>query len=200
MEPGGYDNRHTPYLDTAETIHTAATEEGTEPNKNGAEAPKPGQLPTPCHSMPAMSNAGKSRMPSTALYVPYAVAAQVRGHNIGYHRFGGAVGQPVVDSVDGIQKPVSAPRVQRNTAFCLFPDGTLESQRHGPSRKGAAKGGTGENPTCEGASRLGPGCDAIQGCWTPSSDGGFPVWLIPGIIRLSCLQKRQDRLGCGGRG
>ena len=44
------------------------------PNKNGADGPNPTQPPAPCQSKPAINEAGKSRIPMMALYVPYAVA------------------------------------------------------------------------------------------------------------------------------
>ena len=37
------------------------------PNKNGAGAPKPLHPPTPCHNRPAISEAGRSSTPKTAL-------------------------------------------------------------------------------------------------------------------------------------
>ena len=51
-------------------IRTAARRDRAAPKKKGAEAPKPCQPPAPCYKRPAMSDAGKSSKPSTALYVP----------------------------------------------------------------------------------------------------------------------------------
>ena len=51
-------------------IKNAAINAIAPPKKKGAEGPKPGQEPIPCHRIPAISEAGKSNTPSTALYVP----------------------------------------------------------------------------------------------------------------------------------
>jgi len=45
----------------------AARKAVTAPNKNGAEGPKPLHFPTPCHKMPAIREAGKSKIPKIPL-------------------------------------------------------------------------------------------------------------------------------------
>ena len=61
--PAGFSGFHN-------AINTAAISDSAAPKQNGAEAPKPPQLPRPCHKIPAINDAGKSKIPSTALYVP----------------------------------------------------------------------------------------------------------------------------------
>ena len=51
-------------------ISRAAASASAAPKMNGAPAPKPPHAPAPCHSTPAMAEAGNARMPSTKLYVP----------------------------------------------------------------------------------------------------------------------------------
>jgi len=49
------------------SIKKAAARARTAPKRKGAEGPKPGQAPTPCHSTPARSEAGRSSMARVAL-------------------------------------------------------------------------------------------------------------------------------------
>jgi hypothetical protein len=48
-------------------IRAAARKASPLPNRKGAEGPNPAQSPTPCHSKPAIREAGKSMIPRTAL-------------------------------------------------------------------------------------------------------------------------------------
>jgi hypothetical protein len=48
-------------------INTAAIIASVPPKMNGADGPKPGHAPTPCHNTPAMTDAGKASKPMMAL-------------------------------------------------------------------------------------------------------------------------------------
>ena len=58
---------YMPALGFQRNIRTAATRAMAAPNIKGAEGPKPFQVPAPCHSSPAMSDAGNAMIPTTAL-------------------------------------------------------------------------------------------------------------------------------------
>ena len=51
-------------------ISEAAISASVPPNRNGAEGPNPLQAPAPCHSSPAINEAGSAASPMAALYNP----------------------------------------------------------------------------------------------------------------------------------
>jgi len=61
---------YTGFTDWAFGIHkaikSAASKAKDPPKKKGADAPNPPQLPAPCQRRPAISDAGKARIPIKA--------------------------------------------------------------------------------------------------------------------------------------
>ena len=78
-------------------INRAAIKASEPPKKNGADAPNPGQLPAPCQSSPAMSEAGECQQTDDGIIGAIGCSAQFFGDQIGHHGIGRSISHAIIN-------------------------------------------------------------------------------------------------------